>query len=299
MNIKELIESLIKDLYENKSLSDVFLKLQVIVYSLKNEQLTEWFNNENNGYDTNKVPPLYRNLDVIYYADLLQDRGFGNAIIQNHYNLHTDLIENKNIRDSISKYQLRQSISEINNWIDRDTKNRVITLKPVNTGMYISLFSKQLTNDWHIYNIWMEISQHSVQNIIFQVKSKVLQFLLEINENINLDISFTAMENKEKIEKAFSQNITNNIYGNNNNVATGQNVEQNINQSFVDYEKLKEYGVEEREIEELKEIEKETDKSTLKNKVFSWLGKVSAAVAARGLYDSIPAITECVKNLIN
>jgi hypothetical protein len=43
MNTKQLIESLIKDLYENKPLPDVFLKLQVIVYLLKNEQLTEWF----------------------------------------------------------------------------------------------------------------------------------------------------------------------------------------------------------------------------------------------------------------
>jgi hypothetical protein len=38
------------------------------------------------------------------------------------------------------------------------------------------------------------------------------------------------MENKEKIERAFNRNITNNIYGNNNSIATGQNVEQNINQ---------------------------------------------------------------------
>lgn len=76
-------------------------------------------------------------------------------------------------------------------------------------------------------------------------------------------------------------------------------MKQNINQSFVDYEKLKEYGVEEQPIAELKIIEKEADKNTLREKALSWFSKVSAAIAARGLYDNIPVIMECVKGLIS
>ena len=72
MDTKQLIESLIKDLYETKPLTDVFLKLQVIVFLLKNEQLTEWFNNENNGYDEGKILPEYRILPVLYYARIEQ-----------------------------------------------------------------------------------------------------------------------------------------------------------------------------------------------------------------------------------
>ena len=296
MNIKQLIESLIKDLYENKPLSDVFLKLQVIVYSLKNEQLTEWFNNENNGYDKDKTLPQYRVLPVSYYAQVEQNRGFGNSLIFNHYNLPIDQIDIE-LQNIMSKFEYRDSLSNI---IDFSNKDKgTISIAVPNAAWVISLFSKRIESNCCIHRIWREIPLNAVKNIISQIKSKLLQFLLEINENLNLNISFTEMENKEKIEKAFNQNIINNIYGNNNNVASGQNVEQNINQSFVDYDKLKEYGVEEQHITELKIIEKEPDKNTLKEKVLSWFSKVSAAVAARGLYDNIPAIMDSIKSLIN
>ena len=85
---------------------------------------------------------------------------------------------------------------------------------------------------------------------------------------------------------------------NKGNIAIGENIEQHNNQWNIDYEKLKEYGVEEQYITELKSIEKEPDKNVLKDKIFSWLGKVSAAVAARGLYDNFPAIMECVKSIL-
>jgi hypothetical protein len=56
--MKQLIESLIKDLYENKSLSEIFLKLQTVVFILKNEQLTEWFIKENSGYNSDISCPI-------------------------------------------------------------------------------------------------------------------------------------------------------------------------------------------------------------------------------------------------
>jgi hypothetical protein len=297
MNTKQLIESLIKDLYENKSLSEVFLKLQTVVFILKNEQLTEWFIKENSGYNSDDKLPDYRILPVAFYAQIEQNRGFGGSFMINNYNLPIDLIDSKEVQNIISKLELREPISNISDLISKNTTD-TISLSVPNTTLTISLFSKRIESNCYIHRIWQEISTYSVQNIIFQIKSKLLQFLLEINETLNLNISFTEMENKEKIEKAFNQNITNNIYGNNNNIATGQNVEQNINQSFIDYEKLKEYGVEEQHIEELKIIEKESDKNILKNNILDWLGKVSAAIAARGLYDNFPSIIECVKSLI-
>lgn len=220
MDTKQIIESLIKDLYENKSLSDIFLKLQVIVYLLKNEQLTDWFNNENNGYDNDKILPQYRILPVLYYAQVEQDRGFSGSFMHNHYNLPIDLIEDREIQNIMSKFEYRDSISNIANLVSNKDEGTISITVP-NTTLAISLFSKRLQSNCHIHRIWREIPKNAIQNIISQIKSKLLQFLLEINENLNLDISFTEMKNKEKIEKAFNQNITNNIYGNKNNIATG------------------------------------------------------------------------------
>ena len=299
MDTKQIIESLIKDLYENKSLSDVFLKLQTVVYILKNDRLTEWFNNENNGYEKGIELPPYRILPVLYYAQVEQDRGFAGSLMHKRFNLPIDLIEDKNIQKIISKLELNEPINSICDLISNDAEGTISITVP-NTSFAISLFQKRLHSNCYIHSIWREIPKNGVQNIISQIKSKLLQFLLEINDNLNLNISFTAMENKEKIEKAFNQTIITN-YGNNSpiNSATGENVEQNVNQNLIDYTKLLEYGVEKQDIEELKKIEKEVDKSISKDKTFGWLGKVSAAVAARGLYDNIPMITDFIKNLIN
>jgi len=63
---------------------------------------------------------------------------------------------------------------------------------------------------------------------------------------------------------------------------------------------LKEYGVEEVEINELNEIIKQTskDKPTMTGKVLKWLGSVSASVAAKGLYDNLPMLTDFVHKII-
>ncbi|MDR3286120.1 MAG: hypothetical protein LBT27_01585 [Prevotellaceae bacterium] len=290
MDKKQLIESLIKDLCENKSLSEVFLKLQTIVFLLKNEKITKWFDNENNGYKSEDNLPEYRILPALLNATIIQNRGWGNSLYYEKFLLPFDIIDKKYV-EYLNKVKIYDSISNFSNSMSR--KGVYCKPLPIATANFC-----KLEENCYIQKIWQEIPINYFEEMISKIKSKLLQFLLEINENLNLNISFTEMENKEKIERAFNQNITNNIFGNNNNVSTGQNVEQTINQSFVDYEKLKEYGVEEQDIAELKIIEKEPDKNTLKNKMLSWLEKVSAAVAARGLYDNIPAIIECVKVLI-
>jgi hypothetical protein len=40
------------------------------------------------------------------------------------------------------------------------------------------------------------------------------------------------------------------------------------------------------------------DKASLGSKITGWLGKVSASVASKGLYENIPAITEFAQNLM-
>jgi hypothetical protein len=94
--------------------------------------------------------------------------------------------------------------------------------------------------------------------------------------------------------------VTNNIYGNNNplNVATGHNVEQKdfYFDSKINFSELQKFGVEPNEIKELEDIisKYKTNPETFKSKIFKWLGGVSSAVAGRGLYDHIPAITDFV-----
>ena len=46
MNAKKLIEEVLLDLGNNKSLKDVSTKIQIIVRLLSDDKLKEWYNNE-------------------------------------------------------------------------------------------------------------------------------------------------------------------------------------------------------------------------------------------------------------
>jgi hypothetical protein len=109
-------------------------------------------------------------------------------------------------------------------------------------------------------------------------------------------------ENKENEMKANSI-ITTNIYGDNVpvNIATGNNVTQKneLKVENIDFEKLKILSVETEHLQELKEIVENSngDKKTFASKAIGWLGKVTASLAAKKIYDSIPLVTEYIQTL--
>jgi len=95
------------------------------------------------------------------------------------------------------------------------------------------------------------------------------------------------------------------MYGFNNsiNIAEGCKVEQFgsiISITTESLEKLREYGVEDKEIVELKEIveNNQQDKKSMKSKIGKWLSSVIASVTAKGLYDHIPVITEIINKIM-
>ncbi|MFW5872042.1 MAG: hypothetical protein ACOCUT_02950, partial [bacterium] len=148
-----------------------------------------------------------------------------------------------------------------------------------------------------------EFGKAQYQNIIELTKQSLLDTLMELDTEFPdlINEYKTTKENNEKVKNI----ITNNIYGSNNpmNIAVGNKVKQSGNTISIkneSFERLKEYGIEDTQIDELKSIvsEYKNDNESLKTKAMKWLGTVSASVAAKGLYENIPAITEFVEGLI-
>ncbi|MCR9172894.1 MAG: hypothetical protein NXI10_10395 [bacterium] len=147
------------------------------------------------------------------------------------------------------------------------------------------------------------IGKNQLSNIIEQTKQKLIDTLQDLDEQFpEIDDKYVmSEENDKKVQNI----ITNNIYGNNNplNVAAGNNIKQGdinltINQAHLD--KLKELGVEEAELQELVVIDQEAPKGNpdRKNRIMGWLGKVTASLTARGIYDSIPEVVQYIGDLI-
>ncbi|KAA6335483.1 hypothetical protein EZS27_016293 [termite gut metagenome] len=225
MDTKKIIETLISDITDDtKSLSAIFLKLQVLVHFLKNDNLSKWFSSEYKGYDNVNDLPAYRILPATMQAEVEQDRGFAGSLMYRNYTLPIDQVK-KEQREFMSQHKFKGSINEISNIIATlpDIESIKITV-PANTTY---VFQPILPKNCYIHSIWQSVSKPYLVSMMEQIKSCLLQFLLEINDNLNLNLSFTDMENKEKIEKAVTQNIYAGI------VATGNNAIVSTNNSNV------------------------------------------------------------------
>lgn len=72
-NIKSLIDSVIVDLSENKSIEAILLKVQTISFYLKDDDFSSWIKHEQNGYGNDKYPlPDYRKVNCVVKIDVSQ-----------------------------------------------------------------------------------------------------------------------------------------------------------------------------------------------------------------------------------
>ncbi|GEO11537.1 hypothetical protein SAE01_40330 [Segetibacter aerophilus] len=117
-------------------------------------------------------------------------------------------------------------------------------------------------------------------------------------------IRSTSKYEREKEKQSSSLYIGGNMTGNINTGQVHGNVHQeNTSSTIIDANEeaeLKSYGVEQSQVDELKSIVSTSkDKATLTSKAMKWLASVSTSIAARGLYENIPAITDFVHKLIS
>lgn len=290
--IKDLISGIAHDKIQ---LSQALSRAKLIAYKVNNDTFKQWLGKELQGYKyDDKFLPDYRNINTeMFITHTLPDgRKHSKPVMVTDSAL-------KEFHEIVNYFKVVEPISVI--------EIQVSALKDIG---YIHLTAEEAYNisEGDKFQKWVaggyrKMGKGQLQNIIELTKQKLLDTLLEL-DNLFPDLKNEFKQSKENIEKVHNI-ITNNIYGNNNplNIAAGVNVEQkeinNTIQSY-DYSELKKLGVNEKDIDELKEIIAtfNKDKSTLKQKTLKWLGSVSASIAAKGFYDNIPAITDFIQKVI-
>ena len=296
-----MIKQLITDIaYDNISLSKALTRAKLISNRVKNDTFKLWLTKELEGYNfQDDLLPAYRKIRCVTYLTI--DLPYGQR--------HTfpvsfgDETDNKFL-DLVLHHQAIEPIAIVEQSIELlTTATGQIQLTPEQVELYGRPFQEQISGyRGALRSGYLEVGKAQYVNIIELTKQKLLDTLLELdNEFPNLENEFAmTKENKEKVKNI----ITNHIYGNNSptNIAAGLNVAQTINTSVIkqeDENKLKSYGVTQEEIDELKKIIDKTsnDRPKLIGKAMKWLGSVTASIAARGLYEHIPAITDFVHRI--
>ena len=216
------INTIIKELVDqNAKLKDTLLKVQVLAFKIKNAKLKEWVNNELNGYNAKDVPP-YRKIPSIVVGNLMQDRGYGGMLTRNHKPLPTEYLR-KELREKLENVTIKSSVSELEYMISEGGQYQ----SNIPHFMHREI-TKILANDWVVDSAWQEISLNNVEGIISAIKSNLLNFLLELAEEIGENENIEIIEHKRKIDNLFDKTIGS-LTGETINISIGSDNVQSVN----------------------------------------------------------------------
>jgi hypothetical protein len=269
--LNEIVQSLTD---ETTLLFNCLLKAKVLAYKIDNQNLKYWINCELNGYGNDDELPEYRK----YFGTVIGTMSNGHYLVSN---ATIPLMHLKEKASNLECFFLLDDIGSIEKMLIK-TRGDVLTKRlPPEFCLIINDGIK--ANGYFVVDAGVQINKNVLYSVLNSVKSKLLDFLLELENQFDYKINY--LEVKKKNEKV-NQIISNTIYGNNNVVLAGdkniQNV--NINISKGDFNELskvlKQSGVEDVDIEELKVIVEE-DTPDYEHRKFgintkNWIKKMTA-----------------------
>ncbi|SGZ16504.1 response regulator receiver protein [Moritella viscosa] len=263
-------------------LSDALIKTKVLLHRTGQKDLITWVNKELNGYNDDDNLPDYR----IVEAQVLVNASNGAFEVNSHPVPLGHLDED--YRNQLEKGIMPQSLAII----EELTANKDGSLHSCIPMEMNGLLSKNLANEYVVQRAWCEIPIASVSNILMQVRSRLLDFILELN--CEFSSASTDDEIKEKANKFDATNLFNHtFFGNNTTILLGSDNTQNITNTNTknDFEalasELKLNGVSNEDVISLKQAVEGDCNLEVKNKnefgpeVKTWMQKMmSKAIEA-------------------
>lgn len=200
--MKELIDGIIKDLGDDKPINRILLKAQIIAHKLGNQQFKEWIRNEQNGYPNSENLPEYRIIKASLKADINQPYV---KIVQN-FPIAVGCLDKK-YEDYAYNVKIIESLSEIENLCC--SANDILS---TDCPAFLYQVANKSVNG-HVERLWQEFSKFSCLQIINVFKSRLLDFFLELGE----DIDFKNIEGQRKISSIVNNYHINSVVTNTGN----------------------------------------------------------------------------------
>lgn len=260
-------------------LSEALIKTKVLLHRIGQKDLVTWVNKELNGYDDEDDLPDYR----IVRAQVLVNATNG-AYEANSQPVPLGHLD-EDYRKRLEKGVMPQSLAVIEEF----TANKEGSLQShIPMEMY-GLLSEKLANGYMVQRAWCEVPMASASNILMQVRSRLLDFILELSSEFSA--ATTDEEIKDKASNFDAANLFNHtIFGDNTTIVVGSENTQNITNTTTknNFEslanELESNGVSNEDIVELKKaIECDTtlviqNKNEFGPEVKSWMQSMMSKV---------------------
>jgi len=247
---------------ENGSLNNALLKTKVLLHTIGKKDLVPWVDNEIKGYPDDNNVPEYRSVDAYVYGQVQSFRQ-----IHHHYLvplMHLD----EDLRKSLTEFKLLLPIDQIQQAVVQHKAGSSMTLgKPIPPEI-CTLLSGGLETA-HVITAKSELNMNQVGGILQEVRSRLLEFMLELRDVVGIAASNKELVSKAtsfNTEKAFAEKILGNAtFGANATVIIGnQNTQINVLNKKGDMvgllTELGKIGIPRQQLDELKTAIEEDEK---------------------------------------
>jgi len=202
MDVKKLIEEVLTALGDNKSLTEVASKIQIIVRLLGDEKLRSWYNCEFvAGYQNEEVPEYRITRAADIKATYIVPQGFSAWHMPDQSVPMFNLGKEK--YDDVMTIKLKENVSSIIECTKHPEK-MAMTLSPYE----ITLVQKVL-GEAHIRSVHKVIPPSAFQHIIDNVQNRIIDLFMDLNEKVfNGKLDVTSSQGKKEITQVINNYIT-------------------------------------------------------------------------------------------
>ena len=272
-----LIQELQNDILDPKTnLSSILRRARVLASILRNEEFKKWVDDELNGYKgNNEEIPDYRQAHVESFGDFVNPLGnqWKNVPIPT-LNLHD------RTKKFATEFLLAEGVRALESHIASDSPC-FNAQWPANL---VAIISDKIYVESNCISAWKSISRGQVEQVLDTVRNRLLGFVIELQERYpEIGESEDAISKvpKEQISSVFNTFI----FGNNNVVASGSDIDQEVHQQIHenDLDALLRYmeliGIPANDAKELKKAIEEdgprTEPGKFGSKVVDWISKMT------------------------
>ena len=202
MDTKKLIEEVLIDLGDNKSLTEVSSKVHIIARLLGDERFKEWYNLEFvTGYLTKELPDYRISRAAEIKANYIVPQGFGAWKMSGQSVPVANLGAEK--YKEIMTVRLTDTVAAIIDY-SKHPEDIAMSLSPYELNLV-----QQVLGEAHIQSAHKVLSPSTFQTIIDAVKGRIIDLFMDLNERVfngELDIKSTLI--KEEIHQVINNYIT-------------------------------------------------------------------------------------------
>jgi len=201
MDVKKLIEEVLEALGDNKTLTDVASKIQIIVRLLGDKKLRSWYNCEFvTGYQDEELPEYRITRAADIKATYLVPQGFSILNMPDQsipiFNLGKDKYE------EVMTIKLKENVSSIIEY-SKHPEKLAMSLSPYEMSLV-----QKVIGEAHIRSAHKIIPPSVFQHIIDNVQNRIIDLFMDLNEKVfNGELDITSSQGKKEITQVVNNYI--------------------------------------------------------------------------------------------